>query len=270
MDLVRVIMTLTELFNPSFFMLLGILLLAISFLIFYFENKAREQNHKINSMFSLVSSITEELNNANMRIHYLMNGGAGIQEASSNLNSNIHTVSIPSNTYLNDNKIEVSEDEDEDDEDDDEDDEDEDNTDEEDEDEEDEDEEEGEDIDDDKTYYQGSNHKEKSMMPTLEELSDLDEDDSMNGVEEEEEKKEIKILTIHNENEENEFIPLEVTSDLKSIHISLDNTNEHTDYKKLSVQQLKNIVVQKGLVGLEEANKMKKGELHKLLGELNV
>ena len=250
MDLVRVIMTLTELFNPSFFMLLGILLLAISFLIFYFENKAREQNHKINSMFSLVSSITEELNNANMRIHYLMNGGAGIQEASSNLNSNIHTVSIPSNTYLNDNKIEVSEDEDEDDEDDDEDDEDEDNTDEEDEDEEDEDEEEGEDIDDDKTYYQGSNHKEKSMMPTLEELSDLDEDDSMNGVEEEEEKKEIKILTIHNENEENEFIHLEVTSDLKSIHISLDNTNEHTDYKKLSVQQLKNIVVQKGLVGL--------------------
>lgn len=264
-------MTLTELFNPSFFMLLGILLLALSFLIFYFENKAREQNHKINSMFSLVSSITEELNNANMRIHYLMNGGAGIQEPL----SNIHTVSIPSNTY--DNKIEVSEDEDDDDddedddEDDEEDDDDEDEDDENDEDEDDTDVEYEDDIDDDKTYYQGSNHKEKSMMPTLEEFSDLDEDDSMNGIEEEpEEKKETKILTIHNENEENKFIPLEVSSDLKSIHISLDNTNEHTDYKKLSVQQLKNVVVQKGLAGLEEANKMKKGELHKLLGELNV
>ena len=249
MDLVRVIMTLTELFNPSFFMLLGILLLTLSFLIFYFENKAREQNHKINSMFSLVSSITEELNNANMRIHYLMNGRGGIQEPLSNSNSNIHTVSIPSNTYSNDNKIEVSEDEeDEDEEDEDEDEEDDDEEDDE-EDEEDDDtdveDEEDHDIDDDKTYYQGNNHKEKSMMPTLEEFSDLDEDDSMNRLEEEEEpekKKEIKILTIHNDNKENELIPLIESSDLKSIHVSLDNTNEYTDYKKLSVQQLKNVV----------------------------
>ena len=277
MDLVRVIMTLTELFNPSFFMLLGILLFTLSFLIFYFENKAREQNHKINSMFSLVSSITEELNNANMRIHYLMNGRGGIQEPLSNSNSNIHTVSIPSNTYSNDNKIEVSEDEeDEDEEDEDEDEEDDDEEDDE-EDEEDDDtdveDEEDHDIDDDKTYYQGNNHKEKSMMPTLEEFSDLDEDDSMNRLEEEEEpekKNEIKILTIHNDNKENELIPLIESSDLKSIHVSLDNTNEYTDYKKLSVQQLKNVVLQKGLAGLEEVNKMKKGELHKLLGELNV
>lgn len=261
-------MTLTELFNPSFFMLLGILLLAISFLIFYFENKAREQNHKINSMFSLVSSITEELNNANMRIHYLINGqGIQIPSSNSNSNSNIHSVSIPLNTYSNENKIEVSdgededddiEDEDEDEETDDEDDEDEEDV----EDQEDEDEEDEEDdMDDDKTYYHGTSNKEKPVIPTLEELSDLDEDDSMNGYEEKEQEEE-------KEKEDKRETPLE--EQIKSIHISLDKTNESIDYKKLSVQQLKNIVVQKGLAAFEEANRMKKGELHKLLGELNV
>jgi len=256
-------MTLTELFNPSFFMLLGILLLALSFLIFYFENKAREQNHKINSMFSLVSSITEELNNANMRIHYLIQGNQ------SGSFSNIHSVSIPSNTYSNENKIEVSDgeddDEDEDDEDDEDDDEDEDEDDDEDENEDEDDDTdcEEDDIDDDKTYYQGTSNKEKPVIPTLEELSDLDEDDSMNGLEEQEEeedKKETRTLTIHNENKES------LEEQIKSIHISLDKINEPVDYKKLSVQQLKNLVVQKSLVAFEEANRMKKGELHKLLG----
>ena len=207
-------------------------------------------------MFSLVSSITEELNNANMRIHYLIQGN---QSGLSNLNSNIHSVSIPPNTYSNENKIEVSdgEDEDEDDEDDDEDDEDDD------EDEDDDTDCEEDDIDDDKTYYQGTSNKEKPVIPTLEELSDLDEDDSMNGLEEQEEEK--RTLTIHNDNEENEsMIPLE--EQIKSIHISLDKINEPVDYKKLSVQQLKNLVVQKGLVAFEEASRMKKGELHKLLG----
>ena len=95
-------MTLSELFTPTFFMILGILLLALSFLIFYFENKMRDQNHKLNSMFSLVSSITEELNNVNMRVHYMMNGKA---VPHSNPDPNIHSVSIPSNTFSN--KIEV-------------------------------------------------------------------------------------------------------------------------------------------------------------------
>jgi hypothetical protein len=198
-----------------------------------------------------------------MRIHYLIQGNQSGSQ-------NIHSVSIPPNTYSNENKIEVSdgEEEDEDDETDNEDDEE--NEDEEDEDEdeeddedEDDDEDEEDDIDDDKTYYQGTSNKEKPVIPTLEELSDLDEDDSMNGLEEqeEEEEKKTKILTIHNE--ENGLIPLE---QIKSIHISLDKINEPVDYKKLSVQQLKNLVVQKGLAAFEEANRMKKGELHKLLG----
>ena len=45
---------LTDLFNPSFFMFLGILILVIALLVVYFESKMREQNHKIASMLSLV------------------------------------------------------------------------------------------------------------------------------------------------------------------------------------------------------------------------
>ena len=66
------------------------------------------------------------------------------------------------------------------------------------------------------------------MIPTLEELSDLDEDDSMNGLEEqeEEEEKKTKILKIHNE--ENGSIPLE--EQIKSIHNSLVHIKEPVDY----------------------------------------
>jgi hypothetical protein len=42
--------------------ILGIVLLGIALAVVYFERKLREQNHKIASMFSLVSSLAEELN----------------------------------------------------------------------------------------------------------------------------------------------------------------------------------------------------------------
>jgi hypothetical protein len=54
--------SLADLFNPSFLMFLGILVLVAALLVVYFESKLREQNHKITSMFSLVSSLAEEVN----------------------------------------------------------------------------------------------------------------------------------------------------------------------------------------------------------------
>ena len=55
-----------DIFNPSFFMFLGIVVLVAALLIVYFESKMREQNHKISSMFSLVTAITDELNSVKM------------------------------------------------------------------------------------------------------------------------------------------------------------------------------------------------------------
>jgi hypothetical protein len=66
-----------DIFNPSFFMFLGIVVLVAALLIVYFESKMREQNHKISSMFSLVTAITDELNSVKMIA--LSGGGGGIR-----------------------------------------------------------------------------------------------------------------------------------------------------------------------------------------------
>ena len=63
--------SLTDLFNPTFLMFLGILLLAIALLVLYFESKFRDQNHKISSMLSLVSSLAEELNSNKLMVNHL-------------------------------------------------------------------------------------------------------------------------------------------------------------------------------------------------------
>jgi hypothetical protein len=64
-------MALTDLFNQTFFMFLGILVLVVALLVVYFESKFRDQNHKISSMLSLVSSLAEEVNGTKMIIHQL-------------------------------------------------------------------------------------------------------------------------------------------------------------------------------------------------------
>ena len=65
-----------DIFNPSFFMFLGVVVLVAALLIVYFESKMREQNHKISSMFSLVTAITDELNSVKM---IALSGGGGIR-----------------------------------------------------------------------------------------------------------------------------------------------------------------------------------------------
>jgi len=68
--------SLIDIFNPSFFMFLGITVLVAALLIVYFESKMREQNHKISSMFSLVTAITDELNSVKM---IALSGGGGMR-----------------------------------------------------------------------------------------------------------------------------------------------------------------------------------------------
>jgi hypothetical protein len=65
--------SLTELFNPTFFMFLGITLLVAALLTAYFESKLREQNHKLTTMLSLVSSLAEELNGNKFAVNHIMN-----------------------------------------------------------------------------------------------------------------------------------------------------------------------------------------------------
>ena len=75
-----------------------------------------------------------------------------------------------------------------------------------------------------------------------------------------------------------ELSPVEITNDLKTISISMtdigmnindfgDDSNKHksVDYKKMSLNKLRDVVVEKGII--PDASKLKKNELLKLLGE---
>ena len=53
---------LTNFINPSFLLCLGIIILVGGLLYIHTESKAREQNHKMSSMLSLVSSLADEVN----------------------------------------------------------------------------------------------------------------------------------------------------------------------------------------------------------------
>ena len=120
--------SLSDLFNPTFLMFLGILVLVSAMMVVYFESKLRDQNHKINSMFSLITTLAEDMNNIRITFSHTLN----------NFDMQNNTFDIP----LGEPKLKlipVSDDEESDDEDDDEDEDDEDNEDEDDEDEDDED-----------------------------------------------------------------------------------------------------------------------------------
>ena len=60
---------LSELFTPTFLMFLGILLLVVALVVVYFESKMRDQNHKIASMLSLVSTLAEDMNGVKMGLN---------------------------------------------------------------------------------------------------------------------------------------------------------------------------------------------------------
>ena len=282
--------SLTELFNPTFLMFLGILLLAIALLVLYFESKFREQNHKIASMLSLVSSLAEELNTNKMMINHLTMGGAG-HVLSQNISNTQQKKNVEQNPNTSLELIDVSDDDDDDDDDE---------------------EEEEDNADDDADSSESED--EKSVDDNLEEthviqiheqsnvkvlkididenenendeiedmldnnsdnidiLNDLDElvscnSESTNDNLEDALEVSAPLYRINDELEKQD-ISNEVTVssfDLKSINIStLEGPKDVLDFKKLSLNKLRSIVSEKRLSN--DASKLKKPDLLKLLG----
>jgi hypothetical protein len=273
--------SLADLFNPTFLMFLGILVLVIALLVVYFESKMREQNHKIASMLSLVSTLAEDMNGVKMGItHLAFKGGNGPNiSLEENLeNSNINRL------------IEVSDDEGSRDEDDD---------DEELEEELEEDEEleeELEETDSDESELDEHSEDEDQVKVIKLQVSNEDTED-INSYEEadnldfdaaedldefniSDEIPEIaqdyveEILDLKYDGTPEEIKPKHLeetnilsTSELKTISINLGDDLEDTiDYKKLQLPKLRSIAVEKGLASNSDASKMKKPELLKLLG----
>ena len=283
---------LSDIFNPTLLIFLGITLLIIALLIVYFEGKMREQNHKISSMLSLVSSLAEE---TNMIKFHLNHANMNVYQAQNNSQSN--NIPFTQGINLEEKLIPVSDDEDdhdedhdydEDDEDDDEDDDDDDEDDDEDDDkDEDDDQHEDEDEDDDIgkniTINELLNENDIKVLNldnlnnSINEKYGNDEEDDEQDYDDEDnndlEDIDFNKLSDNEDEDENENIETieEVTDNLKSINISnleeqYDTKNKNVeviDYKKLSMSKLKSIVLDKGLVS--DPSKLKKQELLKLL-----
>jgi hypothetical protein len=266
--------SLTDLFNPTFLMFLGILVLVVALVVVYFESKFREQNHKIASMFSIVSTLAEDANGMKMGINQLMHYS----------NTNGGSVQVQQQPFVpyeqNTKLIEVSDDEEE--------------------------------SDDDSEAEDINSDVEDVEEDSESDVEDVEEDDSslgkyMDDMESEPdslsesdlehvEQEKITVFKLKedgDENVEDESIdelaselsdgdlgdienvenleeikeePVLDVSELKTISINLEEPVEKIDYKKLQLPKLKSVVVEKGLATSSDASKLKKAELLKLLG----
>ena len=261
-------MALTDLFNPSFFMFLGILVLAVALLVVYFESKFREQNHKIASMLSLVSSLAEEVNGTKMIIHQLT-ANPQMQQQAPFFYQNKEPALESKIIKNNDSLIAVSDDESDSESECDSDAESEESIDE-------ESEESGSDSDSDSQEEQNntikifklniSGNDEESEADedaaSLEEIYEIDEDDDL----EEFDNNSSTTSGSDKEPELNDDKTRNNFMDLKSINITLEETKteQSIDYRKMSLPKLRSAVVEKGLS--TDSSKLKKNELLKLLG----
>ena len=271
----------TDLFNPTFFMFLGILILVVALVVVYFESKSREQNHKIASMLSLVSTLAEDMNGVKMGLHHLsVNrvGGNNLPRFPQQAQPSLEESNMQLFQNNDDNLIPVSDDEsigDSDDSNDEDSDSDEDCD--------------SCDEDDD------NNHRNIKIL-TLnmntqsadgDDFEDIDDLEDLGGIDEDMEhltdtnsessrgsraspKNVLEMLSTHAaensadiEQLDGSHITISAT-DLKTININLDEIHaDSIDYKKLPLPKLRSIVTDKGLA--EDASKLKKQELLKLL-----
>ena len=251
-------MALSDILTVPFLISLGITLLLVGVVGFFFVQRLQEQNHKISSMFGLVTTMAEEMNFIRGRLQMMSYQGPMTQQSAQNFEEQ---------ELAEENLIPVSDDED-DDEDDDEELEDDDD------DEDDEDDEEdmvielshdpngGVKVINFAELLQSTEEPEENDNNS-EELGDLDELDDIEDLEEENDEDE------QNGSDDSELKQLN-TSDLefiKSIDISnLEESGDknNIDYKKMSLNKLKEIAVAKGLV--TENSKATKNAILKLLG----
>ena len=250
-------------------------------MVVYFESKSREQNHKIASMLSLVSTLAEDMNGVKMGLHHLsVNrvGGNNLPRFPQQAQPSLEESNMQLFQNNDDNLIPVSDDESMD---------------------EDSDEEvsDDEDSDDDCDSCEDDDNKHTNIkILTLnmntqsadgDDFEDIDDLEDLGGIDEDMEhltdtnsessrgsraspKNVLEMLSTHAaensadiEQLDGSHITISAT-DLKTININLDEIHaDSVDYKKLPLPKLRSIVTDKGLA--DDASKLKKQELLKLL-----
>jgi hypothetical protein len=269
-------MALSELFSTTYLFSIAIIIILIGGIFAYVSYRMSEQDHKLTTMVNLVSMLAQDLQSVKNKVHLL--------EAEHPENEEKQDLLYPSQLMsMNGGElIDVSDEDDDEDDEEDEDDEDDEEEDEEDEvedeeDEEDEVEDEDDEIEDEEDNALKEIHIEKDSNIDI----DLGEQILL-----EEDKHNIKTITLtehldidilaNNEQiEDLSFLKnIEMGDDLHSATDKVDNdttedydkaNNEKIDYKKMSLNKLREIVTEKGLVA--DASKLKKHDMLKLLGD---
>ena len=248
----------SEIFSTSFLFSLAIIIIAIGGLFAYFNYRLSENNHKMQAMMGLVSTMADEMQYFRSKIH---------SNLIVNANDTDTTHVVPNflgGTNKEDELIEVSDSEIE---------------------------EGSEEEDSEEEDSEEEDSEEEDSDEDSEEDEEVEEDDEDEEAEEEAEETDKKIITIdlgttNDMSFESEEIEHTNTNDLnlsnledldvslKSIAIDMDISNtgdsnisinkEKDDYKKMSLNELRKLVCEKGLV--VDASKLKKNELLKMLG----
>ena len=243
-------MVLSEILSTSFLFSIAIIIILVGGLFAYFNHRFSEQNHKISSMLALVSTMAEEMQFFRSKLR---------NNTQEKCNDSIHIVPqfLGGNMNSEDiNLIEVSDDEGNDDSD--------------------------SEVDDD------------SDSEVDDSDSDSEVDDSDSDSDSDENIKNISIdlgneidldldidIDLSNSNTKTINLSEDITSfdltsnalenmDLQSIELTNssndDNTNKNkVEYKKMSLNKLREIIVEKGLV--VDATKLKKNDILKILGD---
>ena len=268
--------SLVDIFNPSFFMFLGILVLVAALLVVYFESKMREQNHKMASMLNLVTCMADEMNA--IKIHLNSQPIIGGNNPSSLETNNVHIIKTDLIAVSDDDSDNDSENSIEDNESD-----------------------SGyesnsEDIEEVQNIIEiGENNEIKvlKLSLSLSNINDIDENKHVNDFEElgdlefiddENDNSSIGSVSVSSDEEDNvnenknkgdnkndndnDNDEIDISKlNLKSINISsLEEVKnlDSIDYKKFTLSKLRSTVVEKGIV--IDSSKLKKNELLKLLG----
>jgi hypothetical protein len=276
-------MAISDIFSSSFLISLAITLFVASMLYIYISNKFAEQNHKINSMFSLISTMAEEqqyfrakligrnsqfndLDKAQFAPHLLNN------ENNENINNDLISVSDnqdQESDYIDDSESETNSESD------------------------------SESEYDMEEYEQTNNidilnlglinHDNLGLNETQNEINSNNNRDELIDIDSDSTSTinlsniktihlEEPIIQINNTNEldltseininDNEHEHTELVQDNDTDTINTSNTLDNhyrQEYKKMSLNKLREVIVEKGL--LQDASKLKKNEILKLLGD---
>ena len=287
-------MAISELFSASFLFSIAIIIILIGGIFAYVSYRMSEQDHKLNSMLGLISAMAEESQFFRSKLNMLQQQNNQYQEQLEQKQSipiidKIQYASQMMGGELSSNLINVSDDEsnsdinDDDDNDDDESNSNESNSDINDDDDDDDESNSDESNSDDslnenekdKNDYENENENKNIKILELSlENTDLENDNSFEDITENISIEEIKTVHLEdpinletsdlniNENNMNFLKNVSITDlgDMEDSHIS-----SKSEYKKMSLNKLRDVVISKGL--LSDASKLKKNEILKLLGE---